>query len=81
MAARVCPIACTAWVCMKNICFTFIGGGRGGNAGAPHPVGHAALVEYASLLGAYSQISMEGIHTLVLTLQTFSIRKGIQSSS
>jgi hypothetical protein len=31
MATRVCLIACTAWVCMKNICSTDIGGGGGGN--------------------------------------------------
>jgi hypothetical protein len=31
MAARVYSIACTTWVCMKNICYTDIGGGGGGN--------------------------------------------------
>jgi hypothetical protein len=31
MAAKVYPIASTAWVYMKNICSTDIGGGGGGN--------------------------------------------------
>jgi hypothetical protein len=33
MAARVYSIACTAWVSLKNICSTNIGGGGGATAG------------------------------------------------
>jgi hypothetical protein len=37
-------------------------------AGVPHPVGHAALVGYASLLATYGQTYAEGIHTSELIL-------------
>jgi hypothetical protein len=76
MAARVYPIACTACVCMKNICSTDIRVVVGATAGVPHLVGLAALARYASHLSTYCQTSMEGIHTSELISKSFSIRKG-----
>jgi hypothetical protein len=73
MAAKICPITCTAWVCMKNICSTDTRVVVEAMAGVPHPVGLAALAGYASHLGACCQTSVEGIHTSELMLQSFSI--------
>jgi hypothetical protein len=81
MAAKVSPIACIAWVYMKNISSTDIGGGGGGNCWGAPSYGLAALAGYASRLGACCQTSVEGIHTSQLISQSFSIRKGIERSS
>jgi hypothetical protein len=49
--------------------------------GVPHLAGHAALAGCTFVLGNYGPTSVEGIHTSELILQSFSIRKGVQSSS
>jgi hypothetical protein len=75
----VCSIAYTAWVCMKKICSTTKGVVCEATAGAPHPAGHATPAEHAFLFGACCQTFVE--HASELILQSFSIRKGIHSSS
>jgi hypothetical protein len=77
MAARVCSIACTTWVCMENICSTDIGVSWEVAAGdeAPPPAGHSAPARHASLLGACCHTSVEGIYTSVLISQSFRIEK------
>jgi hypothetical protein len=46
-------------------------------AGVPHPRVPAALAGHAFHLSAYCETSVEIIHTLDLTMQSFSIRKDI----
>jgi hypothetical protein len=66
---------------MKNICSTVIGVVGEAKTGVPHPVGHVVPAKCASLLGTNYQTSAEGIQKLELILQSFCIRKGVQSSS
>jgi hypothetical protein len=81
-------VAPTAWLSgstrllelLESACGTFallsLGvAGEATSAGVPHPMGLAALAGHAFRLGATCQTSAEGIHTLELILQSFSIRK------
>jgi hypothetical protein len=72
MATRVCPIACTAWVHVKNICSTNIGVVVEATARVPHFMGLVALARDASRIGAYCETFVEGIHILELILQSFN---------
>jgi hypothetical protein len=63
---------------MRNICSIVIGvAGEANAARMPHPVGHAALPRYVSLLCAYGHTSAEGNHTSDLILQIFQQRKRV----
>jgi hypothetical protein len=63
---------------MRKICSIVIGVVVVTTAvGVPHHVVLAALVGHAFHLGAYSQTSVESIHTSEPTLQSFSIGKDI----
>ena len=75
IAAKVWPIAWTAWVCIRNICSIDIGGGVATATELPPPRVPTSPAEHPFHLCACSQTSVESTHTSDLDSAVFHHKK------